>query len=79
MIRFANLHNSLTLDIINKMERVLKKVSLKEADKLDIEFWKSKTPEERLDILQYLREIYYEFKNEDRKRFQKVYRVIKQK
>ncbi len=61
------------------MERVLKKVSLKEADKLDIEFWKSKTPEEKLDILQYLREIYYEFKNEDRKRFQKVYRVIKQK
>ena len=61
------------------MERVLKKVSLKEADKLDIEFWKSKTPEEKLDILQHLREIYYEFKNEDRKRFQKIYRVIKQK
>ncbi len=61
------------------MERVLKKVSLKEADKLDIEFWKSKTPEEKLDVLQYLREIYYEFKNEDRKGFQKVYRVIKQK
>jgi predicted solute-binding protein len=61
------------------MERVLKKVSLKEADKLDIEFWKSKTPEERLDVLQYLREIYYEFKNEDRKRFQRVYKVIKQK
>jgi len=61
------------------MERVSKKVSLKEADKLDIEFWKSKTPEERLDVLQYLREIYYEFKNEDRKRFQKVYKVIKQK
>ena len=61
------------------MEKVAKKISLKEADKLDIEFWKSKTPEERLDVLQYLREIYYEFKNEDRKRFQKVYRVIKQK
>jgi predicted solute-binding protein len=61
------------------MERVLKKVSLKEADKLDIEFWKSKTPEERLDVLQYLREIYYEFKNEDRKRFQRVYKIIKQK
>jgi len=60
------------------MEKILKKVSLKEADKLDIEFWKSKTPEERLDILQYLRELYYEFKNEDRKRFQKIYRVIKQ-
>ena len=61
------------------MEKVAKKISLKEADKLDIEFWKSKTPEERLDVQQYLREIYYEFKNEDRKRFQKVYRVIKQK
>ena len=61
------------------MEKVLKKVSLKKADELDIEFWKSKTPAERLDTLQYLREIYYEFKNESRKRFQRVYRVIKQK
>ena len=61
------------------MEKALKKIPLKEADKLDIEFWKSRTPEERLDTLQYLREIYFEFRNESRKRFQKVYRVIKQK
>ena len=37
------------------------------------------TPEERLDLVQYLREIYYEFKNEGRKGFQRVYRIVKQK
>jgi len=36
------------------------------------------TPEERLDIVQLLREEYYKFKNENRKRFQRVYRIIKQ-
>lgn len=37
------------------------------------------TPSERLDILQRLREEYYTFKNENRKGFQRVYRIVKQK
>jgi predicted Fe-S protein YdhL (DUF1289 family) len=53
--------------------------SFKEAEERDIREYKSMTPEERLDILQRLREEYYIFKNESRKGFQRVYRIIKQK
>ena len=58
--------------------KTIKKVSFKEAELSDNEYWKSKSSEEKLDTLQYLREIFYEFKNEDRKNFQRVYRIIKQ-
>lgn len=45
----------------------------------DFEYWRHKTPEERLDTLQYLREMVYDLKNENRKGFQRVFRIIKQK
>jgi len=61
------------------MGLTIKKISLKDADSQDIEFWRKKCPEDRLDTLQQLREIYYQFKNESRKGFQRVYRIIKQK
>ena len=60
------------------MKQSIKKLSIEEADVSDIQFWKSKSPEEKLDALQNLREIYYSMKNESRKGFQRVYRVIKQ-
>ena len=60
------------------MGKAVRKVSLEEAELSDIEYWKSKTPEEKLDTLQYLRELYYTLKNESRKGFQRVYRIIKQ-
>ena len=34
-------------------------VSLEEADKDEVEFWLSKTPYERLDALETLRQIFY--------------------
>ena len=61
------------------MSKEIKKMSIGEADKEDILYWKSKTPEEKLDALQELREIYYQINNESRKGFQRIYRVIKQK
>ena len=53
--------------------------ALRAAEEANLEDWKSMTPGERLDVLQLLRELYYEFKNESRKGFQKVYRIVKQK
>jgi hypothetical protein len=53
--------------------------SFKEAEEWDAEQNLSLTPEERLDILQRLRDEYYILKNERRKGFQRVYRIIKQK
>ncbi len=61
------------------MEKVFRKIKLSDSEQEDICYWKTKTPEEKLDTLQLLREIYYEFKNESRKGFQRVYRIVKQK
>lgn len=67
------------IDYNDVMEKMARKIHLKDADKLDIQYWKKKSPEEKLDILQSLREVYFVLKNENRRRFQRVYRVIKQK
>ncbi len=62
------------------MKRVIKiSKSFKEAEEWDIEQAMSMTPEERLDIVQYLRERYYKMRNEDRKGLQRVYKIIKRK
>ena len=53
--------------------------SFKEAEEWDLQQYRAMTPEERLDILQRLREEYYTFKNENRKGFQRVYRIVKLK
>ena len=60
------------------MEKRVRIVSFREAEKLDIEYWKKATSEEKLDTVQALREIYYVMKNENRKRLQRVYRTVKQ-
>lgn len=60
------------------MEKTLRKLTFEEAEKKDILYWKSKTPEEKLDALQHLREIHYDLSNESRKGFQRFYRIIKQ-
>ena len=60
------------------MEKRIKKLTIEEAEKEDITYWKSKTSEEKLDALQHLREIYYDLNNESRKGFQRIYRIIKQ-
>ena len=61
------------------MDKIVRKISLKDSDQADITYWKSKLPEEKLDILQVLRETYYVFKNESRKGFQRIYCIVKQK
>jgi hypothetical protein len=57
---------------------IVKKLSVKEAEEADLQDWRSMTPAERLDLVQLLRDLYYEFKNEGRKGFQRVYRIVKQ-
>ena len=51
--------------------------SFKKAEEWDIQQDLSLMPEERLNILQRLREEYYILRNESRKKFQRVYRIIK--
>lgn len=60
------------------MERIVHIArSFEEAEEWDAQQYLSMTPEERLDILQHLRDEYFVLNNESRKGFQRVYRVVK--
>lgn len=43
----------------------------------DYEYWLTKTPVERLEAVEYLRQQYGKASNENESRFQRVFRVIK--
>jgi hypothetical protein len=59
------------------MDKTVRKINLKDSEQHDIIYWKSQSPEEKLDIVQSLREIYYIFRNESRTGFQRIYSIIK--
>mgnify|MGYP007051605467 CR=1 FL=1 len=61
------------------MKKTFRKISIKDSDRQDVLDWKATSPEEKLDIVQSLRENYFIFKHENRKRLQRVYRIVKQK
>ncbi len=67
----------------NKILFSIKKTSYKEAEEADVSFWQSKSSEERLTVLQELREQYIKFfnkqteYNESRKRLRRVFKIIK--
>lgn len=56
--------------------------SFKDAETEELYYYASMTPEERLSIVQLLREEYWKFKgpkgNESRKRLSRVFKVVKQ-
>lgn len=60
------------------MDKVLKIVSLKDKE-TDFAYWLSKSPSERLEAVEYLRQQYNRFKKDVRPGFQRVCRVINQK
>ena len=65
------------------MNKTIKMINRKDEDTLDISFWQSKSSEERLTVLQELREQYIKFfnkqteYNESRKRLRRVFKIIK--
>ena len=67
----------------NKILLSIKKTSFKKAEEADVLFWLSKSSEERLIVLQELREQYIKLfnkqteYNESRKRLRSVFKIIK--
>ncbi len=67
----------------NKIILSIKKTSVEEAQNADVLFWQSKSSEERLTVLQELREQYIKLfnkqteYNESRKRLRRVFKIIK--
>ena len=64
------------MSVVNRS--VVKKVKLTE-EKSDYRYWVNQSVEARLDALESIREEYNNWKFNDQQRFQRVYRVIKQK
>lgn len=60
------------------MDKVVKIVSLKEKHS-DFSYWMSKSPQERLDAIETLRDQYIRFIKDVKPGFQRVCRVINQK
>ena len=67
----------------NKILLSIKKTSFEETEETDVLFWQSKSSEERLTVLQELREQYIKLfnkqmeYNESRKRLRRVFKIIK--
>lgn len=59
------------------MEKVIKKISLKDKYNYDLEYWLSKTPEERISAIEFLRQQFYETENGSPPRLQRVIKIIK--
>ena len=57
------------------MEKEIKILSLHESEELDFDYWLKTSPAEKLDTLQYLREMVYDLKHESRKGLQRFLRV----
>jgi hypothetical protein len=60
------------------MEKVIKKTSTREKNS-DLEYWLTKTPQERLDALEFLRQQYINFNKDVQSRLQRVCTITNQK
>lgn len=64
------------MSVVNRS--IIKKIKLAE-EKSDYNYWVNQSVETRLNALESVREEYNNWKFHDQQRFQRVYRVIKQK
>jgi len=61
------------------MDKTIKKIELHDKHNYDLDYWLSKTPEERLSAIEFLRQQYFMMINEPEQRLQRVFRIIKLK
>jgi hypothetical protein len=59
------------------MKKGVRVIGFKKAEDLDFDRWLKASPAEKLDTLQYLREMVYDLKNESRKGLQRVLTVTR--
>ncbi|PJA96432.1 MAG: hypothetical protein CO129_06595 [Ignavibacteriales bacterium CG_4_9_14_3_um_filter_34_10] len=66
---------------MNRLDKtIIRKIFLKDQTNYDLEYWLSKTPEERMEAMEFLRELYlYGNKNDSAPRLQRTIRIIRQK
>lgn len=61
------------------MNKAVRIVRLSESDEKDFAYWLKKSPPQKLDTLQYLREMVYDLKHESRKGLQRFLKVTQRR
>jgi len=61
------------------MDKTINVVRIDEAAELDFDYWLTKSPTEKLDTLQLLREMVYDLKHENRKGLRRFLRITRRK
>jgi len=61
------------------MNKAIRIVHLNDSDDQGFVYWLKKSPSQKLDTLQYLREMVYDLKHESRKGFQRFLKVTQRK
>lgn len=59
------------------MQKKIRVISLRESESLDFDYWLKASPQEKLETLQYLREMVYDLKHESRKGLQRFLKVTR--
>jgi hypothetical protein len=59
------------------MEKIINKIKIKE-QKSDFFYWQKQTYQERLQVLEQIRQQYHQYKYSAEPRLQRIYRIIKQ-
>ena len=61
---------------MQKIAKIFRSFEEQELD--DVKYWKSISGDKKLEILEIIRANYWAMKNEHPRRFQRVYRIVKQ-
>lgn len=69
--------NGWQFDNLKSMLKKIRISRIKETEAIDFEYWLKAPPAKKLDTLQYLREMVYDLKHENRKRFQRILKITR--
>ncbi len=66
-------------EFLEKMDKTKGRIIKKGEEENDVEFWQSQPYEVRLEVIEMLRQEFYNYTDETIPRFQRVYRIVKRK
>jgi hypothetical protein len=76
---WVQLKKHIRSDSLIPMAKAIRFVPLSQSDEQDFQYWLQKSPAEKLEALQHLREMVYELRHESRKGLQRFLKVTRRK
>src|SRR4030042_6879989 len=76
---WVQLKKHIRSDSLIPMAKAIRFVPLSQSDEQDFQYWLQKSPAEKLDALQHLREMVYDLRHESRKGLKRFLKVTRRK